>query len=77
MQGKAKNDYVTREELVTVNQLPRGEYSGLWSGYEVEFVCHLTHYKFATVNGVRGINVPVVVVVNGAGITFETTSKGQ
>jgi len=46
--------------------IPDGNYSGTISGYEVEFLCADNYYMFRVDEGVRGINIPVMVyVING------------
>jgi hypothetical protein len=52
--------------------LPDGLYNGTWGGYVIELTYDKEIYELATENGVRGINIPVVVEVKDGVITFDT-----
>lgn len=51
--------------------LPDGVYYGLWSGYVIKLTCDDRDYELTTEEGVRGINVRVIVVVRNGIATFE------
>jgi len=66
---KTKGLYVERVEVVA---LPDGVYEGLWSGYEVHLLEQTGYFVLHTKDGVRGIDIPVKVLVSGGVITIET-----
>jgi hypothetical protein len=55
--------------------LPSGDYPGLWGGYVVTFVIGKNHYRAATEIGVRGMNIPCVVVVDKHIVTIKTVKE--
>lgn len=48
-------------QLVDLDSLPKGIYSGYWSGYEVKLIIAGTQYGLTTVDGVKGINIKCIV----------------
>lgn len=49
--------------FVTEIAIPDGTYHGRWGGYEVEMTINGSRVTFRTEDGVRGLNIPVTVVV--------------
>lgn len=47
--------------------LPIGVYSGFWSGYEVKVNHDGEEWFLKTKNGVRGVNIPVSIMVTETG----------
>lgn len=60
-------------EKCPVVSIPDGRYAGKWSAYTVEFRVGGREFVATTKDGVRGVNVPCIVVVEGAKITIETS----
>lgn len=58
-----KTSVVSVEQIFAITQLPRGTYSGTWSGYEVRVKIHDNSYRLTTKDGIRGIDVPCFVRV--------------
>ena len=52
--------------------LPDGLYNGTWNGYVIELRYNKEAYELATEDGVRGINMPVVVKIKNGEVTFDT-----
>jgi len=52
--------------------LPDGLYNGTWGGYVIELRYNKETYELATEEGVRGINIPVVVEIKNSEVTFDT-----
>lgn len=55
-----------------IHDVPDGVYAAKWSGYEIRFIVNGITKKEKTTMGVRGMNIPmVVVVIDGKGFVFE------
>lgn len=69
--------YLTRiEEVVSKPEIPKGEYPGTWGGYIVLFRVGDKQYRGHTDVGVRGINIPCIVSVNGHETTVTVKKEG-
>lgn len=68
-----KTDVVSGEITRPLNlpDLPNGRYDGLWSGYQVIVNLEDEQIKLKTKNGVRGINVPCIVIVDNGNVRIE------
>lgn len=51
--------------------IPDGTYEGNWSGYEVRFEFDGKVCRATTIKGVRGLNVPCEITVQGGHITVQ------
>jgi hypothetical protein len=60
------------EKIVSATTLPDGFYSGIWGGSEIELKIKGKTYTLFTEEGVRGIDIKVVVEVKDGEATFET-----
>jgi len=54
------------------SELPDGLYYGTWGGYVLDIKYNGKNYEFLTKDGVRGINVKVVVEIKEGVPTFDT-----
>lgn len=63
------------EKLPTPRTLPDGQYIGTWGGYVIDLVYNERSYELKTQEGVRGINVAVVVTIKNGEATFETLNN--
>ena len=52
--------------------LPDGLYNGTWGGYVIELKYNNDTYELVTEDGVRGINIPVIVEIREGEVTFDT-----
>ncbi|MES2628280.1 MAG: hypothetical protein V4616_04855 [Bacteroidota bacterium] len=52
--------------------LPDGIYSGVWGGYVIEVNLNGEIYQLTTEQGVRGVNIKVVVIIKDGIATFES-----
>lgn len=48
--------------------LPDGLYKGLWGGYKVRLTYKGDEYELETEDGVKGMNIPVAISVQGSEI---------
>jgi len=55
--------------------LPDGLYFGKWGGNIIEVSFRDKKYELETEEGVRGINVNVIVLIKAGIATFDTTSN--
>lgn len=55
--------------------LPDGLYNGTWGGYVIEINYKGDTYELATEEGVRGINIKVVVEIRDGEPTFDTVNS--
>lgn len=54
------------EKIPKITTLPNGFYTGRWGGYIVEVVYQQKIFELKTEEGVRGMNIPVIVeIVDG------------
>jgi hypothetical protein len=53
-------------------EVPDGEYAGVWSGHQVTAVCGYRKFVFATDEAVRGIGIGCVVTAKSGKITVRT-----
>ena len=61
------------KKLVKIeSEIPDGIYSGLWSGYIVEFEYNGDKYEAEVDRGVRGLNIPCTISVNDGEITVNS-----
>lgn len=60
-----KECFLTKVVKEFQSDIPNGVYEGLWSGYTVSFFVHGVGYRGESSNGVRGMNIPCVITVNG------------
>lgn len=63
------------EKVPQTTTLPDGIYQGIWGGYEIDLKYNDKHYILVTEEGVKGINIKVVVTVNGGRVTFDTINN--
>ncbi len=59
------------EKVPQVTTLPDGYYNGLWSGCIIEVKHKSKTYELETEEGVRGINVKVIVEIKEGIATFD------
>ena len=52
--------------------LPDGIYTGKWGGYSIEVHYNQNTYELTTEEGVRGINISVVITIKDGVATFES-----
>lgn len=50
--------------------LPDGIYNGIWGGYVIEVHYNGDTYELKTEEGVRGVNIKVIVTVSNGVATF-------
>jgi len=65
----AKNTLSEVRRVEPVEGHPDGTFHGFWSGYVVRWETEDGRYEAKSKNGVRGINVPCVVVVESGQFT--------
>lgn len=63
--------HAERVEDCSLRELPEGEYEGLLGGYVAEATICGEAYRFHLDTGVRGINIPCVVKVDGGTVAVE------
>lgn len=59
-----------REKVPKVTTLPDGLYNGTWGGYVIELTYLGKTYELTTEEGVRGMNIKVVVTIKDGVATF-------
>ena len=74
MRNKVKS---ITEKVPQVTTLPDGLYDGLWSGYVIEVSYNGKKYDLTTEEGVRGINIKVVVQIENGVATFDTITNSR
>lgn len=62
--------------------VPDGQYEGVWSGHELQYVVGGRDVYVETRRGVRGMNIPVTLDVKGSRVVESTikpirTNEGQ
>lgn len=62
--------------FINAGSVPDGVYNGLWTGVQVRFTVGQIEITASTSIGVRGINVPCLVVVLDGNATVEAVSSG-
>ena len=62
-----------RVEKCKLSELPDGDYKGIWGGYVVEALIGGQLHRFTTENGVRGMNIPCVVMFQAGAVTVVTS----
>lgn len=70
-QNKMKIKKITKKVPQEVT-LPDGIYTGRWGGYIIEVHYNQNTYELTTEEGVRGINISVVVTIKDGVATFES-----
>lgn len=65
------------ERLPQKSSLPDGLYLGKWGGYVIALTYENRHYELNTKDGVRTINLPVVVEVKDGIATFSTLNQND
>ena len=68
MRNKVKS---ITEKVPQVTTLPDGYYNGIWGGYIIDVQYKDKQYELATVDGVRGMGVKVIVEISDGVATFE------
>lgn len=63
--------------LVSDPNLPNGEYEGRWGGYVVDVEIAGRHYRMETDVGIRTMNCPCRVKVDGENITVTSLKAGD
>lgn len=63
------------EKLPQPATIPDGTYQGTWGGYKIEAKIRGKDYEMTTDDGVRGINVPVVITIKDGEATFVTLNN--
>lgn len=58
---------------LALRELPQGVFKGFWSGYVVRFETEGEVYNCDTEHGVRGINVPCTVTIEGEEVYIDVT----
>ncbi len=74
MRNKVKS---ITEKVPQVTTLPDGLYDGVWGGYIIEMLYNGKKYDLTTEEGVRGINIKVVVQVENGVATFDTITNSR
>jgi len=59
------------KKIINVRNFPNGLYHGAWEGYIIKFKYKEHMYELETMEGVRGINIPVIIEVKEDIITFD------
>ena len=72
MRNKIKS---IKEKVPQVTTLPDGYYNGVWGGYSIDVIYKSKAYELETEEGVRGINVKVIVEVKDGVATFEEVNS--
>ena len=72
MKNKIKS---IKEKVPQVTTLPDGYYNGVWGGYSIDVNYKSKAYELETEDGVRGINVKVIVEVKDGIATFEEVNS--
>lgn len=52
-------------------RLPNGEYRGFASGYVIAFTIEDAIFELEMENGIRGVNIPVSIIVSGETVRIE------
>ncbi len=60
-----------KEKIPTLATLPDGLYNGVWGGYVIEVNYKGKTYELETKEGVRGMDIKVVVEIKDGVPTFE------
>jgi hypothetical protein len=60
------------KKLPQITTLPNGSYAGTWSGNIIKIQFQQTLFELTTEEGVRGINIKVIVTVLDDVATFTT-----
>ncbi|MBP6538899.1 MAG: hypothetical protein KA234_01085 [Saprospiraceae bacterium] len=63
------------EKVPQVTTLPDGLYNGLWGGYAIDIDYKGKKYELATEEGIRGMNIKVVVQIDKGVATFDTVNS--
>ena len=63
------------EKVPKVTTIPDGLYIGKWGGYVIEVKSKDKAFELQTEEGVRGIDINVVVTVKDGVATFETVNS--
>ena len=69
MRNKIKS---IREKVPQIATLPDGLYVGTWGGHIIELEYRCKIYELETEDGVKGINITVMVQIEDGIPTFET-----
>ncbi len=59
-----------KEKVPVETTLPDGVYNGVWGGYVIELNYKGKTYQLETEDGVKGMGIKVVVMVNDGVATF-------
>jgi hypothetical protein len=60
-----------REKVPKETTLPDGKYIGTWGGYIIDVRYNDKTYELKTEQGVRGVNIRVVVTIENGEATFQ------
>lgn len=60
------------EKIPQITTLPNGFYNGLWGGDVIEIKSEGKYYQLKTEEGVRGMNIKVIVEIKDGVATFDT-----
>lgn len=63
------------KKIPETTTLPDGLYNGTWGGYVIEIDYKGDTYELATEEGVRGINIKVVVEIKDGEPTFDIVNS--
>lgn len=63
---------VIKKTPVAINQLPNGDFPGVWGGYEVNLVIGEIAYRMGTSEGIRTPHADCIVHIHDGEITVET-----
>ncbi len=63
---------VEKIQLLDIKKVPIGVYVGTWSGYEVDAKIDGELYVFKTTKGMRGVDIPCTICVDGVSISITT-----
>lgn len=72
MKNKIKS---IKEKVPQITTLPDGFYNGVWGGYTIDVTHRGKVYELETEEGVRGVNVKVIVEVKDGEPTFDLINE--
>ena len=61
-----------RKKVPKTAHIPDGYYKGLWGSNVITMTYNKEEFELETEEGVRGMNIPVVVIVKEGEATFQT-----
>lgn len=68
---KMRAKIISATSKIELSELPDGEYEGTWGGYVINATVNGMSVRFKTKWGIRGVNIPCVVIVNNGSVIVE------